>query len=72
MIRNKEHPGAGYSRKCDDVREEYMFATNPFADLVTTVPIEVVQTYVVLMFLAVIGGTIFDIVHKRSAKYFFE
>jgi hypothetical protein len=30
------------------------------------------QTYVVLMFLAVVGGTIFDVIHKKSAQYFFE
>ena len=30
------------------------------------------QTYVVLMILLVIGGTIFDVLHKKSAKYFFE
>lgn len=49
-----------------------MFATNPFAELATAVPLEIIQGYVVLMFLAVIGGTIFDIVHKKSAKYFFD
>ena len=30
------------------------------------------QTYVVIMILLVVGGTLFDIVHKRSAKYFFD
>jgi hypothetical protein len=30
------------------------------------------QGYVVLMVLMVIGGTLFDVVHKKSAKYFFE
>ena len=30
------------------------------------------QTYVVLMFLAVVGGTIIDVIHKKSAQYFFE
>ena len=49
-----------------------MFATNPFADLATSIPIDVMQGYVILMFLLVIGGTIFDIIHKKSATYFFE
>jgi hypothetical protein len=30
------------------------------------------QTYVVLMFLAVVGGTLLDVIHKKSAQYFFE
>jgi len=48
-----------------------MFATNPFADLAMTIPLDIIQGYVVLMFLMVVGGTLFDIVHKKSAKYFF-
>ncbi len=30
------------------------------------------QTYVVVMILLVIGGTVIDMIHKKSAKYFFE
>ena len=30
------------------------------------------QIYVVLMVLAVFAGTLFDILHKGSARYFFE
>jgi hypothetical protein len=30
------------------------------------------QTYVVIMILLVAGGTLFDILHKRSARYFFD
>jgi len=50
--------------------------TNPFAQLNAQSP-EIftpgtMQTYVVLMILLVIGGTIFDVLHKKSAKYFFE
>jgi hypothetical protein len=30
------------------------------------------QAYIVLMVLLVIGGTLLDVVHKKSAKYFFE
>ena len=30
------------------------------------------QTYVVVMILMVVGGTLFDVWHKKSAKYFFD
>jgi hypothetical protein len=30
------------------------------------------QTYIVIMILMVVGGTLFDIFHKKSAKYFFR
>lgn len=49
-----------------------MFASNPFADLASSVPLGVIQGYVVLMFLLVVGGTIFDVIHKKSGKYFFD
>ncbi|MDX2480393.1 MAG: hypothetical protein QNK24_08645 [Desulfuromusa sp.] len=46
--------------------------TNPFHDLLGFLTPAVMQTYVVLMFLAVVAGTIFDVIHKKSAQYFFE
>ena len=49
-----------------------MFDTSPFHDLLGFLSPSVMQTYVVLMFLAVVGGTIIDIIHKKSAQYFFE
>ena len=49
-----------------------MFTANPFNDLLTTLTPAVMQVYVILMFVAVIGGTIIDVIHKKSAKYFFE
>jgi hypothetical protein len=49
-----------------------MFASNPFAELSATISPGVMQTYVFLMFLCVAGGTIFDTLHKKSAKYFFD
>jgi hypothetical protein len=48
-----------------------MFASNPFAELTAQIPLSVMQAYVVLMAILVVGGTIFDMIHKRSAKYFF-
>ena len=49
-----------------------MFTSNPFAELSASVPPAVMQTYVVIMALLVVVGTIVDIVHKRSARYFFD
>jgi len=48
-----------------------MFATNPFAALSASIPPAVMQTYVVAMIVLVAAGTLFDILHKGSAKYFF-
>ena len=45
---------------------------NPFAELSATIPAAAMQTYVVLMFILVVGGTLLDVIHKKSAKYFFE
>jgi hypothetical protein len=52
----------------------YMFTplANPFADLAATVPPAIMQIYVVVMALLVVGGTLFDIIHKKSATYFFN
>ena len=30
------------------------------------------QTYVIIMMILVVGGTLYDVYHKRSARYFFE
>lgn len=48
-----------------------MFSTNPFAELSAVVPPEVMQTFVVVMIFLVAAGTLFDVWHKNSAKYFF-
>ena len=49
-----------------------MFNTNPFAELSVMIDPAIMETYVILMALLVAGGTLFDIVHKRSAQYFFN
>jgi hypothetical protein len=49
-----------------------MFTSNPFAELSGSVSPAIMQAYVILMALLVAGGTLFDIIHKKSAKYFFE
>ena len=48
-----------------------MLSGNPFAELSASVSPAVMKTYVVVMILFVVGGTLFDIWHKKSAKYFF-
>jgi len=49
-----------------------MFNTNPFAELSAMIDPSIMQFYVIIMALLVAGGTLFDVVHKRSAKYFFN
>ena len=49
-----------------------MFTSNPFAELSASISPGIMQTYVVIMILLVAGGTLFDILHKKSAKYFFD
>ena len=49
-----------------------MFTSNPFAELSASVSPIVMQTYVVVMALLVAGDTLFDIMHKKSARYFFD
>ena len=49
-----------------------MLSRNPFAELSAFVPPAIMQTYIVAMILMVAGGTLFDIMHKKSAKYFFD
>jgi hypothetical protein len=49
-----------------------MLGTNPFAVLAGTIPAGVIQGYVLLMIVLVAAGTVFDIVHKGSARYFFQ
>jgi hypothetical protein len=46
--------------------------TNPFAQLSASIPPTIMQAYVVVMILMVAGGTLLDIMHKKSAKYFFD
>jgi hypothetical protein len=49
-----------------------MFTTNPFAELSVLIPPAIMRTYVVVMIVLVVGGTLLDIVHKKSATYFFN
>ena len=49
-----------------------MFTINHFAELSASISPTIMQTYIVVMILLVVGGTLFDIMHKKSAKYFFN
>jgi len=49
-----------------------MFTTNPFADISALISPALMQGYIILMVLLVIGGTVLDMIHKQSAKFFFE
>jgi hypothetical protein len=49
-----------------------MFTSNPFAELSASVSPAMMQTYVVIMVILVAAGTLFDVLHKGSARYFFE
>jgi len=49
-----------------------MFTNNPFAELSAFIPPTVMQAYIVVMILLVAGGTLFDMLEKKSAVYFFR
>ncbi len=48
-----------------------MFSSNPFAVISATVSPALLQGYIIVMVVLVVAGTLFDILHKGSAKYFF-
>lgn len=47
-----------------------LFVTNPFALLAESIPPLFMQCYIALMILAVAVGTLIDLAHKGSARYF--
>ena len=49
-----------------------MFLINPFSMLAETVPAILMQSFVVVMAVLVIVGTLLDIIHKKNVRYFFE
>jgi len=49
-----------------------MFMSNPFSELSAFISPTVMQGYIILMVLLVVGGTVLDMIHKKSAQYFFE
>ena len=49
-----------------------MFTSNPFASLSEFMAPVMMQAYVLIMIILVLAGTLFDVVHKGSARYFFN
>ena len=49
-----------------------MITINPFSELSESVPSIAMQLFVVLIFILVVVGTLFDMIHKKNVKYFFE
>ena len=49
-----------------------MFTNNPFAELSASISPAIMKTYIIVMVVLVVAGTLFDIIHKRSARYFFD
>ena len=60
------------SCKTPSGRLKTMFTTNPFSELSAFISPQAMQIYVILMVVLVIGATIIDVIHKKSAKYFSE
>ena len=48
-----------------------MLTQNPFATAAPLVSAGFLKCYLVVMILAVIAGTLFEMIHKGNAKYFF-
>ncbi len=49
-----------------------MFTSNPFAELSASISPSVMQTYIIVMVVLVALGTVYDVAHKKSARYFRE
>jgi hypothetical protein len=49
-----------------------MITSNPIADVPAYITPMAMQIYVIVMAIMVVGGVLLDVIHKQSAKYFFE
>ena len=49
-----------------------MITVNPFSELSMFVPSIIMQLFVAAMIILVVVGTLFDMIHKKNVKYFFE
>ena len=49
-----------------------MLSTNPFSILAENLSPIFMQTFVVVMAVLVVAGTLIDIIHKKNVKYFFN
>jgi hypothetical protein len=51
---------------------DLMFSSNPFVEISALLSPLAMQVYIVVMIFLVAAGTIFDVLHKKSARYFQE
>jgi hypothetical protein len=49
-----------------------MFTINPFSELTGLISPIAMQVYIITMVILVVGGTLLDTIHKKSARYFFN
>ena len=49
-----------------------MFTHNPFVELSASIGPTAMQAYVIVMVILVVAGTLYDVIHKGSARYFFD
>jgi hypothetical protein len=49
-----------------------LITANPFSELSEFIPSIAMQAFVVAMIILVVVGTLFDIIHKKNVKYFFD
>ena len=54
------------------IGEKILITINPFSVLSETIPTILMQSFVIVMGILVILGTLIDIIHKKNVKYFFE
>jgi hypothetical protein len=61
---------AWFAKNRPTLEDNLMFTSNPFAELTVFLPSSAMQVYIILMIFAVVLGTIADMIHKSSGKYF--
>ena len=49
-----------------------MITINPFSELSAFIPPIIMQIYVIAMIILAAAGTLFDMIHKKNVKYFFQ
>ena len=43
-----------------------MFSLNPFVELSNLIPVIAMQSFVILMFVLVLGGTVYDMIENQN------
>ena len=49
-----------------------MFSLNPFVELSNLIPVIAMQSFVILMFVLVLGGTVYDMIEKTKCYLLFQ